>query len=320
VVYDATRIEKLASTDHVRLVGIVSGSSGTTFKLGNVTIQRAGAVIRPSSSSLSDGKLVTVFAGPTAYGNGALQLTAQAVRIRNLASSGSSDHFGGVVDSVSGNTIVIDGVTVNLAGARLDPSNYAPARLDYVRVRGSFDASGNFVATRIQRRNGNDSNLDPAELIGTVSNTGASTTSFTVRDTLVTVPPTGVVYSGTGCSAGVAVPDGAFVSVKGRIRSDGLVATKIECGSEVQGGVVERKGLVANLNTSTRTFDVVVGSVTVARVTYQGNTFFRLIDPANGTQWADGVNVEVEGALTSAGGVLHAVITALKIKPENSTP
>ncbi|MGY0195377.1 DUF5666 domain-containing protein [Leptothrix sp. BB-4] len=321
LVYDATRVEKKASTDHVRLTGIVTTSSGTTFKIGNVTIQRGSAVIRPAGATLADGKLVTVFAGSTAYTSGSNALTAQAVRVRTLASSsGTSDHFGGVIDSVSGSTIVIDGLTINLSGARFDPSNYAPASRDYVRVRGSFDASGNFIATRIQRRNGNDSTIDPAELIGTVSNAGASTTSFQVRDTLVTVPASGVTYSGVGCSAGVAVPDGTFVEVKGQIRSDGLVATKIQCGSEVQGGVVERRGFVANLDTSARTFDVVGVSGTIARVTYQANTFFRAIDAANATQWANGVAIEVEGALGSAAGVSPALITALKIKPENSSP
>lgn len=53
----------------------------------------------------------------------------------------------GVVDSVNGNTLVVNGQTLNISGARIEGTPTAGAS---VKVEGYFDASGVFVVTRIE--------------------------------------------------------------------------------------------------------------------------------------------------------------------------
>ncbi len=312
LVYQATRIERRvapARTDFLRLTGITESATSTSFRIGGTTVTYAGTAI-------GTGQLVTVFAGTGDYDAATSRLTAQAVRVRALASTaGRDDYEGGVIGSVSGNVLVIDGVQVNIAGAVKSPSDYVPAAGDYVRVRGRFNA-GVFVATELKRRRGDD--VDTSELTGTLSGlqlTGSVVTGFKVRDTDVTV-------SGTTDLSGTCT-NGTFVEVKGRITATGIQATRVECkAAEVLGAVVERKGYVKNLNRTTSTFDVVStlgGTELVARVTYQpGTTFFRLITESDVTSWRDDILVEVEGPLASVpGAVPAAFLKTQKIKLEN---
>ncbi len=314
LVYQASRIERRvapARTDFLRLTGITEAATGSTFRIGATTVNYTG-------STVGTGQLVTVFAGSADYNATTRTLTAQAVRVRALASTaGRDDYEGGVIGSVSGNVLVIDGVQVNIASAAKNPSDYAPVAGDYVRVRGQFQ-SGVFVATELKRRRGDD--VDTSELSGTLSGlqlTGTTTvTGFKVRDTAVSV------VTGTTDLSGTCV-DGTFVEVKSRITPTGIQATRVECkAAEVLGAVVERKGYVKNLNRTTRTFDVVStlgGTDLVARVTYQpATTFFRLITESDVTSWRDDILVEVEGPLASTpGAVPAAFLKTQKIKLEN---
>lgn len=318
LVYLATRVERRvapARTDFLRLTGITEAATSSTFRIGGTTVSYTGTAI-------GTGQLVTVFAGTGDYSTTSATtsaLTARAVRVRALASTtGREDYEGGVIGSVTGNVLVIDGVQVNIAGATKSPSDYSPTAGDYVRVRGSF-RSGVFIATELKRRRGDD--VDISELKGSLSGlqlASTTVTGFKVRDTAVTVPG-GVTVSGT-CR------NGTFVEVKGRITAAGIQATSVDCKDvEVLGAVVERKGYVKGLDRLTSTFDVVAtlgGTDTVARVKYQPDTtFFRLIDRLDATSWKDGILVEVEGPLASdPTAAIASFEKTLKIKLENTSP
>ena len=318
LVYLATRVERRvapARTDFLRLTGITEAATSSTFRIGGTTVSYTGTAI-------GTGQLVTVFAGTGDYSTTSATtsaLTARAVRVRALASTtGREDYEGGVIGSVTGNVLVIDGVQVNIAGAAKSPSDYSPTAGDYVRVRGSF-RSGVFFATELKRRRGDD--VDISELKGSLSGlqlASTTVTGFKVRDTAVTVPG-GVTVSGT-CR------NGTFVEVKGRITATGIQATRVDCKDvEVLGAVVERKGYVKGLDRLTSTFDVVAtlgGTDTVARVKYQPDTtFFRLIDRLDATSWKDGILVEVEGPLASdPTAAIASFEKTLKIKLENTSP
>ncbi|RZS57057.1 DUF5666 domain-containing protein [Sphaerotilus mobilis] len=318
LVHLATRIERRvapARTGFLRLTGITEAATATSFRIGATTVNYTGTAV-------GTGQLVTVFAGTGDYSTTSATtgaLTARAVRVRALAStSGREDYEGGVIGSVSGNVLVIDGVQVNIAAAAKNPSEYIPVAGDYVRVRGSF-RSGVFFATELKRRRGDD--VDLSEIKGSLSSlqlAGSTVTGFKVRDTAVTVP--GSVTVDGICD------NGTFVEVKGVITATGILATRVECKAvEVLGAVVERKGYVKNLDRTTSTFDLVQtvrGTDTIARVQYQPDTtFFRLIDRLDPTSWTNDILVEVEGPLASdPTAAVASFEKTMKIKLESGLP
>ncbi|MDP4299225.1 DUF5666 domain-containing protein [Leptothrix discophora] len=318
--YSATRIEKrvapAARTDFIRLTGITENASTSSFNIGGVRVNYTG-------SPVGSGQLVTVFAGSDGYNAAGKVLTARAVRVRALVSAVNRDDYeGGVIGSVSGNELQIDGLRVNVANAEKKPSDYVAAVGDYVRVKGRF-SGGVFVATELRNRRGDVDSL--AELTGSIARlqkNGSIITGFSVRDTAVTVTAGTTTLSGDCANA----TNGTFVEVKGRVIASGLQATRVDCKSlETVGAVVERKGYVKNLNTTANTFDVVAtlgGTDTVARVRYQPDrTYFRSIDRTDPNSWKDGILVEVEGPLSSdPAAAVASFDKTTKVKLETESP
>lgn len=313
--YLATRIENKSIdrlTGVVRVAGRVeqAGVDGTnSFRIGPLKVNRNSSTAVQSSgrTSLENGDSVVVFAPLSSYDTGTLTLTASRIRLRGTSANVASvSNLSGVVSSyVGGQSLVIDGIAVDTSGAS---ESGVVANGVYVRVKGSFNSSGGFIATRIQVRDSDDP--DSSELRGTVSHfvaaNGSTPGSFIVRDTNVAY-----LVTPENCSS-VTLGNGVFVEVKGVVTASGITASRIECkdASSVPEAVIEVHGRILSLPSgpTTGTFTVVTdtGEQVVA---YGTTTFFRDLAV---TDLFIGRLIEVEGVRSAS------VVNATKIKPDDN--
>jgi Domain of unknown function (DUF5666) len=228
-----------------------------------------------------------------------------------------------VSDLAAGTSMVVGGVSVNLASVAAGDVAGTLVNQAYARVRGLFGADGTFVASKVQVRDGRAG--DSSELHGTVVGYTAATDTtpglFTVRDTHVAVPALSTaITSFVGCGvANVNLVEGAFVEVKGESSATGVTATRISCETESSGAVVSRSGsIVASTfgGATDRSFDL-QSLTTTYNVTFTDATVFvrngRALSLADGLALlANGTAFEVEGTLSGA-----TAIAAKKIKPNS---
>jgi hypothetical protein len=309
VVIQATRVDRrLLPYLFLRVAGTVAGlgtaGSTSSFTLGGLAVEFGGATLLPAGRSIANGQRVVVLARPSQLAIGARgpRLTADLVRIKERVNGSAESYLGGVVSGLdrTASSFSLAGVTVRYAGAEITPAGGALAEGQYVQVRGSFAGDGSLVATRLRIRALDG--LPEAELKGTVSGFVPATGRLTVRD--VPVDSTGAQLQ--NCPVGGLV-DGLFVEIKGSLTATGVLAQRIECKSEPEGGIVERKGLAGNVNLDARTFTLTPASGAPQLVRWTANTFFSDITP----QTLSGVAVEVEGPIVAG------VLVALKVKPDD---
>ncbi|MEQ1582182.1 MAG: DUF5666 domain-containing protein, partial [Steroidobacteraceae bacterium] len=151
----ATRIQRRtapAGTVPFEVSGVVSawpGSPSTTFKLGTLDVQYAG--VAPRNGTMANGACVEVKGSATAT-----LLTATSVEIKSCGIGGTSGAHGeveGIVTTfVSASDFSIGAQRVTTTGATTLVTNGASAVALNVKVEaeGSFDSSGNLVATKIE--------------------------------------------------------------------------------------------------------------------------------------------------------------------------
>lgn len=148
----ASRVEKrlAGNTSPFELNGVVQGLSGTTFSVGSQSVSYAG--VTPTNGTMANNACVEV-KGSTFSG---AQLIASSVEMKSCglaSSSGATGEVEGYITTfVSASDFSIGAQRVITTGAFTLVTNGANSLGLNVKVEaeGSFDASGNLVATRIE--------------------------------------------------------------------------------------------------------------------------------------------------------------------------
>jgi len=225
----ATRVEVAPAGGEIRVraAGLIKELNGTSFKLGELKVDFAGAVIKPEGSTIANDVLVFVYSDQLPVAN---TLTAKVVRVaRKPSLEGRVLHIGGLVADASaeGRSFKVNGVRVDASTAELkggqQPQWTDVQNMKLVRVEGTLgaDPSGPLLkATRVwlvpaseQRR---------VQLIGQVTDYGPGGI-FKVRGTPVDAS-SAKVKNGTVAD----IKDGTFVQVSGRIVGDVVKADEVK--------------------------------------------------------------------------------------------
>jgi hypothetical protein len=265
----ATRIEKKASLAFVRVSSVVADLSTTakTFKLGALTVDYSAASVVPAARQIANGQRVVVF-GPS-INNGTLAATL--VRITEPKAQGVSAQLGGVVSNYNGAalTFEVNGVTINAKNAVIVPANRSISNGSYVRVKGSYGASGELQAAKVEiRRKGDDDLQFEVTLKGSVASY-LSLASFSVRGVAVDASQARL----ENCGAGLV--NEMYVDVQGNISNNGIVASKISCKlQEPAAAEVELRGSISSIDLLSRSF-VLTTATRIVTVRWTDLTSFR---------------------------------------------
>ena len=305
----ATRVEKRASLDHLRVGGIVRAlvvnGAARSFTLGGLTVDASSATLVPGSRPLQVGQPVVVFAAPGAL-NGST-LTASRVRIRERGVGLLADYLGGVISNLTatadGSTFVVGNVLVTRnAATATEPPNAVLANGQYVRLRGAFTTDDAFAATEIKVRSGG--NVLDADLRGIALGVVAATQTFTVRGVAVDASAATIDCGAAGLASG------QYVEVEGRIRLGGVDATSVKCVPAPAGAVIELRGTASAVDGegNSLTLTTTAGAQTVRWTVL---TFFA--DPLRRALpgQMNGRPLRVEGVL------VNGVFVATKIRLDN---
>ncbi|WP_310566090.1 DUF5666 domain-containing protein [Hydrogenophaga sp.] len=213
----ASRIELDDSPpDSLRLSGLVSGLTATTFQLGSATILYSSATEVPTT--LANGLLVRVDLEPTANGSGqwiATRVRADAAAIE-LEDDDEAD-LEGFVTALTATGFVLNGIPVDASHIGL-PTGLVEG--DRVEVQGSA-LNGTVIASEIDIKTDDEVESQAFEFHGAISELTAS--SFVVRGYPIRYDT----------SFGIALTNGLLVEVKAELQLNGdLLATEIEIETE----------------------------------------------------------------------------------------
>jgi hypothetical protein len=227
----ATRVEVASASGEtrVRAAGLVKELTATTFKLGELTVNYAGATVKPDGSTIANDVLVVVYSDALPVANA---LTAKVVRVaRKPSLEGREFHIGGLVADASadGRSFKVNGIRVDATSAELkggqnplwtDVKNMALVRVE--GVLGDFGSGPVLKASRLW--------LVPASeqrrvvLIGQVTDfVSADKPFFKVRGTPVDASAAIVKNGKVG-----DIDNGTFVQVTGRIAGDVVKADEVK--------------------------------------------------------------------------------------------
>jgi len=253
----ATRVEQTSAAealaDGVAVLGkVVAGTLDTTaqrfgFLLRSgvtVTVNYAGAPVRPTGAALADGVAVRVILPAStdfsAIGNGSTVNATKVIVKRDRAIVGRAK-LRGAVSAINGTTLTVNDVTVDVSQATFEggltlaslvAGNAATGvRGTVIKVTGTF-ANGVLVARKVEAdsREYSVASGGGVKLYGTVSNataaSGASPATFSVQGVTLTLPASGVTLPANG----------AYVEVVASMVNG--VLTVVRIGSE--GGIGER--------------------------------------------------------------------------------
>lgn len=219
----ATRIALKTSATAYRLRGTVAALDTTarTFQIGGATISYAGLDSSAVPAALADGVLLRVILATTPLDAAAGLWQATRLGLRSVAGGFVGDTLtevrGTITDFSSAAAFSIDGLVVDASGASFPDGTDGIVLGARVVVRGTVDAAGVLVATRVEpdsadRNVGRDRRF---ELHGAITALDTAAQTFTLRG--VTVSVAGSVEYVDGTAADLAV--GARVEVRGGVGS-----------------------------------------------------------------------------------------------------
>ncbi|MDI9330580.1 MAG: DUF5666 domain-containing protein [Alphaproteobacteria bacterium] len=283
----ATRIQKDSGVTRVQINGKVAGytttNTGATLTINGLTVLTSGTTsVRPAGMALANGLQVTV------YGNSliASTLTATNIRVNRDQNSGNTStmtQLSGVVSNYttagSTTTFEVQGSTVTVGLATIQPAGASIANNAYVMVKGSVASDGSITAAQIQVRT-NDATTDLAKvlLIGVISDY-VTDTSFSVRGVPVDASAN-TLTKGANCPAAFSAYTGV-VKVQATQQSGTAVvkARGIECQPTASTQIIQPlEGSVAGIDSVAKTFSLTLsggGAKTVAWT--DATTFLGLI-------------------------------------------
>jgi len=212
----ATRVQKDMGVARVQVNGKVAGytttSAGASFALNGLTVNTTSATaLRPTGAALANDVQVTAYGASLVGG----VLTATHVRVNRDQNSGNTSmqaQLSGAVSNynASAGTLDVQGTTVRVGAAVVQPSGAIIANKAYVMVKGSVASDGSITATQVQVRTSDTSNaLAKVQLIGVISDY-VDSTSFVVRG----VPVDASAINFSAVCPGVTVANGLPVRVQ----------------------------------------------------------------------------------------------------------
>ena len=325
----ATRVEQeSALIGGYAVVGkIVAGSLDTTahtfsllLRTGvTLSVSYADNNVRPAGATLAEGTSVRVITATDPAGAASVTATKVIVK-RDRAITGRAK-LRGVVASTSGNTWVVNDVTVDVSQARLEglPSRRVSVG-SFVKVQGSF-SNGVLVASKVEADNreydaGNGGGI---KLYGVVSNataaSGGTPATFSIQGVTLTLPASGVTLPANG----------TYVEVIARLVNGVMTVVNLGSGSDGARGF-EVYGTTPCTNGSSdlmvSAFTLTLGSGgTTSTATVDGRN--AVIDLENGANMAAATSgtaqclVEVKGAVNSSGAI---AATRIEVKSRTLTP
>jgi hypothetical protein len=280
----ATRVERKARTDTaggVRLAGLVTALSGTSFQLGDLTVDFSGATVVPTGKAVANGQLVAVFADAAPVGN---KLTAKGVRIATADDGAGYDVGGRIMAFVSVSDFTVSGIKVDGSSATFVGGVAADLALGVgVAVEGTMTA-GVLKATKVRVLKTPED--VKASLSGTVTDF-VTNASFKVRGTAVDA--SAAAYTGGTASD---LGNGANVKVAGKIQGDLLKADTVEFTAPAATGAIKLKGEIRDLDASAGTFHFL-------GVNLKLNSDVAYLD-GTAADLANGKRVEVTGTAAAA--------------------
>ena len=238
----ATRIEAQIAGTAPSVMGTVASIDTTakTFKINGLLVDYSAATLVQSTATLANDLSVVVWGKPGSLSsvNGTPTLTAARVRLARANTTGTTTVVGktqisGLVSKydATAKTLVIDGVTVNVATAAITPTT-APttstlADNNFVDVKGSFGTDGVVIATDVRIRQ-QSTITDTARInLGGVISSFVDSTSYVVRGVPVDAS---AATLGASCT-GVTMADGVYVNVvaKAQIDTAVVLASTVNC-------------------------------------------------------------------------------------------
>ena len=308
----ATRVE-VAPADgeiRVRAAGLVKELSGTTFKLGDLTVDFAGAVIKPDGAVIGNDVPVIVYSNALPV-NGTL--AAKVVRVaRKPTLEGRTLHIGGLVTGVSegGRKFSVNGIRVDATNAELkggqSPQWTDVQDMKLVRVEGRLgsDTGGPVLtATRVW--------LVPASeqrrvvLIGQVTDflKDGDTITFKVRGTPVDAS-SAEIRNGTAAD----IQDGTFVQVKGRVAGEVVSADEVKIDAPAKDVPFRLYGTVSEYESTNGKFRLLgIPMQLAADARFSGGTL---------TDFGDGDVVSVKGRFDGA----RFLVAEVEFRPSAAIP
>jgi hypothetical protein len=305
-VIHATRIEKKSSISAVRITGTVSNLDTTakTFSINGVTVGYSAATVVPTSATLANGLVVTVW-GPSGSLTGGSSVTLAASRLRVLSSSTSvtsgTGQLGGVVSNydATAKTLTIDGVSVNLGSSTISPSGASIGNGAYVQIIGTFGSDGTLTASSIKVREASTTDDTAAiHLKGAISSY-VDATSFVVRGIPVDAS---AINLATACPS-TTLANGVIVNIVASQQSgtDVVKATSLTCLSSTSTAgtytMHDLSGTAGTVDSSAKTFVLTLASTSTQAVLWSDLTAW---GTGVTSSTLSGLSVVVEGYLNSA--------------------
>lgn len=305
----ATRVEVSSASGviRVRAAGLVKELSGSTFRLGDLKVEFAAAVIKPDGSTIANDVLVFVYGDALPVAG---TFAAKVVRVaRKPSLEGRELRVGGLVADASadGRSFKVNGIRVDAGSAELkggqSPQWTDVRNMALVRVEGTLgsDASGPLLkATRVwlvpaseQRR---------VQLMGQVTDY-VSPANFKVRGTLVDAS-SAVVKNGTRDD----IKAGTFVQVSGRIVGEVVKADEVKIDVPAKDVPFELFGTVSDYKAVDRTFRLLgIPMQLAADARFSGGTL---------ADFGDGDLVSVKGRFDGS----RFVVSEVQFRPSAAIP
>ncbi len=322
----ATRVEqKAAIAEGYAVVGkVVAGSLDTTAKTFSlllrtgltVTVDYNAALLRPTGVTLAEGTAVRVVSttNPSTLSSGDTLAASKVIVKRDRAITGRAK-VRGAVAAISGTTLTVNDVTVDVSQARFDDGlTLAGLTVGTVlKVEGTF-TNGVLVAREVEadNREYDAANGGGVKLYGVVSSATVGTPStFSIQGVTLTLPATGVTLP----------TNGTYVEVVARLVNG--VLTVVRIGSE-DNRAQRSFELYGTTPCATGSSDLMTSFPLTLRngttTTVDGRT--ATIELENSVSMTSGLAnaqcfVEVKGAVTSINTV---TATRIEVKARTVTP
>lgn len=308
---NATRVTNVTtSTGRMQVAGTISNLNTTakTFAINGLTVNYETAALRPSSATLANGTVVTVYAPLSALSGSTVTAThLKANRLQDTSLSVSTAQIGGQVskhDTVA-NTFEVQGIKVLIsASTSINPNGRTVANGAYVNISGTVGSDGSLTATNIQvREQSVNSDLATVKLIGVISDY-VNDTSFVVRG--VPVDASAIVVSNKcpGLTTLANYTGTVQITATQQANTPVVYATDLSC--KTLSAVVIRPvdGTASSVDTTAQTFTLTLtNSTNTQAVQWNSSTTFVGVTAATLANTA----VRVEGYLSGSTLVARTV-------------
>ncbi|MFM9888271.1 MAG: DUF5666 domain-containing protein, partial [Burkholderiales bacterium] len=235
----------------VKVLGTISTSTTGTAQIARVqtelrgTVQTVSANVQPPFFNVNGQKVIvsdtTIFSnlaglGSLVPGSSFVEVHGQrdaanairASRVELFGGSSLADELRGTITSLTANTFILNGVTVNFgAQSIIDPPGAILANGILVEVHGSF-IGGQFQAQRIHHEDSSDSDFKPSsegrwEVEGYINGFTAHPGSFTVNGRTVRTSASTRFEGGNALNLANSVK----IEAEGKLEGSTIVAEKI---------------------------------------------------------------------------------------------